>query len=134
MKSRTTVRTINDPKHLGAFIAPRTEAEYDRAVEALDRLVDQVGDHPSDPRYRLIETLSTLIEAFDEAHHALPDASGREVLRWLMEQHHLSQSDLKADLGGQGVVSEVLSGKRDLNLRQIRALAARFGVDPAVFI
>jgi HTH-type transcriptional regulator/antitoxin HigA len=32
------------------------------------------------------------------------------------------------------VVSEILSGKRQLNLRQIRWLAERFGVSAEVFI
>jgi HTH-type transcriptional regulator/antitoxin HigA len=38
------------------------------------------------------------------------------------------------EIGSQGVVSEVLAGKRELNTRQIRALAKRFGVSPAVFV
>jgi HTH-type transcriptional regulator/antitoxin HigA len=38
------------------------------------------------------------------------------------------------EIGSQGVVSEVLSGKRSLNSRQIKALSERFGVSPAVFI
>ncbi len=134
MKSRSIVRTIEDPRLLGEFVAPRSEAEYDRAVEKLERLVDEIGDKPSDRRYRLIETLSTLIEAYDAEHHQLLETSGPDVLRWLMEQHGLSQADLKDELGGQGIVSEVLSGKRELNLRQIRALAKRFGVDAAAFI
>jgi HTH-type transcriptional regulator/antitoxin HigA len=50
-----------------------------------------------------------------------------------MEDHGLSQSDLP-EVGSQGVVSEILSGKRDLNVRQIARLAARFGVSPAVFL
>jgi HTH-type transcriptional regulator/antitoxin HigA len=50
-----------------------------------------------------------------------------------MDEHGLTQSDLP-EVGSQGVVSEVLSGKRDLNVRQIRALAKRFGVSTAVFI
>ncbi|MFX6250459.1 helix-turn-helix domain-containing protein [Acinetobacter baumannii] len=50
-----------------------------------------------------------------------------------MEQHQLTQSDLP-EIGSQGVVSEILRGKRDLNLRQVKALAERFGVGPAVFI
>ena len=45
----------------------------------------------------------------------------------------LRQSDLP-EIGSQGVVSEVLSGKRDLNARQIRALSERFGVGPAAFL
>jgi HTH-type transcriptional regulator / antitoxin HigA len=51
-----------------------------------------------------------------------------------MEQHGLKQVDLKAELGSQGVVSEILNGKREINARQARALARRFGVMPMAFI
>src|SRR5215469_2415623 len=132
MNSRTIIRTIKDSKRLGAFVAPRSEAEYEETVETLNRLVDETGDNPGDPRYRLIETLSTLIEAYDAEHHRLPEVNGVEMLRWLMEQHGLSQVDLKDELGGQSTVSEILSGKRDLSIRQMKALAKRFGVSPAV--
>ncbi|MFQ6757571.1 hypothetical protein MWR57_03025 [Desulfovibrionaceae bacterium CB1MN] len=40
----------------------------------------------------------------------------------------LKQSDLFAEIGGQSVVSEILVGKREINARQTKALAARFGV------
>jgi HTH-type transcriptional regulator/antitoxin HigA len=63
----------------------------------------------------------------------MPDASGADVLRFLMEEHGLTQSDLP-EVGSQGVVSEILAGKRALNVRQIRVLGARFRVSPAVFI
>jgi HTH-type transcriptional regulator / antitoxin HigA len=102
-------------------------------VARLNALVDEVGDNTKDARYRLVETLSVLIEAYDQEHHILPDASGIEVLRFLMEEHGLSQKDLP-EIGSQGVVSEILTGRRCLNVRQIRALAARFAVDAGVFI
>lgn len=95
--------------------------------------MDEVGDNTKDAQYRLIETLSVLIEAYDQEHHSLPDASGIEVIRFLMEEHRLGQKDLP-EIGSQGVVSEVLAGRRRLNVRQIQALAARFGVDAGVFI
>jgi HTH-type transcriptional regulator/antitoxin HigA len=50
-----------------------------------------------------------------------------------MEEHSLSQSDLP-EIGSQGVVSEILNGKRKLNIRQIQALAKRFRVSPATFL
>lgn len=50
-----------------------------------------------------------------------------------MQEQGLRQSDLP-QIGSQGVVSEVLTGKRDLNARQIKRLTKRFGVSPAVFI
>ena len=133
MKSRTITRTIKDPKLLGPFIAPRNEDEYDTAVEVLNELVDEIGDHPEDPRYRLIETLSALVEVYDAEHHRLPDVSGIDVLRFLIEQHDLNQADLP-EVGTQSVVSEVLSGRRQLNVRQIQELAARFGVNAGAFL
>jgi HTH-type transcriptional regulator/antitoxin HigA len=132
MKTRN-VGAMKDLESLEPFLAIRTEREYDAAVARLNTLVDKVGDNTKDARYRLIETLSVLIEAYDREHHSLPEASGTEVLRFLMKEHVLTQKDLP-EIGSQGVVSEVLAGRRRLNVRQIQALAARFGVDAGVFI
>jgi len=41
----------------------------------------------------LIETLSALVEVYDAEHHRMPDVSGIEVLRFLIEQHDLNQAD-----------------------------------------
>ena len=38
------------------------------------------------------------------------------------------------EIGSQGVVSEILTGKRELNIRQVRALSERFGVSTATFV
>jgi HTH-type transcriptional regulator/antitoxin HigA len=50
-----------------------------------------------------------------------------------MSEHGLKQSDL-TEIGSQGVVSEILNGKRELNTRQIKLLAKRFSVAPSLFI
>jgi HTH-type transcriptional regulator/antitoxin HigA len=52
---------------------------------------------------------------------------------FLMQQHQLTQSELP-EIGTQGVVSEILSGKRELNLRQIKVLAERFNVPISAFV
>jgi len=52
--------------------------------------------------------------------------------KFLMEQHGLTQGDLP-EIGSQGVVSEILRGKRELNVRQIGALSKRFHLPPDVF-
>ncbi len=133
MKTRTVTRTMKNPQSQKPFLAIRTEREYDAAVARLNALVDEVGDHPRDPRYRSIETLSVLIEHYDREHHSLPEASDVEVIRFLMEEHGLTQSDLP-EIGSQGIVSEILSGRRTLNVRQIKELAGRFGVNPGAFL
>jgi HTH-type transcriptional regulator/antitoxin HigA len=126
----------NDTAAHWASIAPilsiRNEREYDRAVKRLNNLLDEIGDNQRHPLYGLLDTLGTMIHAYEETHHKPPQADGRQVLRYLMDEHELTQSDL-SELGSQGVVSEILSGKRELNTRQIAALADRFGVSPAVF-
>ena len=118
---------------ISPLLSLRNEQEYDRAVERLNRLLDEVGTDEQHPLYTLLDTLGTLIHAYEEEHHPMPECSGADVLRFLMEEHGLTQSDLP-EIGSQGVVSEVLRGKRELNIRQIRALAKRFQVSPAVFI
>jgi HTH-type transcriptional regulator/antitoxin HigA len=111
----------------------RTEDDYDQAVEHLNQLVDEVGLNEDHPLYELLDTLGTLIHVYEEQHEQIEATSGVEVLQYLMEEHGLTQSDLP-EVGSQGVVSEILHGKRELNIRQIRALAHRFGVAPAVFL
>jgi HTH-type transcriptional regulator/antitoxin HigA len=133
MNSRTITRTLRNPDAFAPLLAIRTEREYDKAVKQLNELVDKVGDNPRDPRYRFIETLGVLIEAYDVEHHALPDASPIDTLKYLIDEHDLTQSDLP-EIGSQGVVSEVLRGKRQLNVRQIEKLAARFHLSPAAFL
>lgn len=81
----------------------------------------------------LIDTLGTLIKDYEDRNITEPDADPIGVLQYLMEEHQLKQSDLH-ELGSQGVVSEILNGKRQLNIRQIKALSERFHVSPAVFI
>jgi HTH-type transcriptional regulator/antitoxin HigA len=69
------------------------------------------------------------IEAYEDERHNLPDATPAEE-----EEHHLKQTDLVEELGGQSVVSAILNGKRELNTRQVKALAVRFNVSAAVFL
>ena len=118
MKARSGRKT-SSPEAPEILLAVRAAREYDAAVVRLNDPVDESGDNPKDPRYRLVETLSVLIEAYDREHHSLPEASVIDVIRFLMEQHGLSQKDLP-EIGSQGVVSEVLAGRRQLNVRQIR--------------
>ena len=82
----------------------------------------------------LLEIVATLIEQYESKSTLIENAEPRAVLSYLMEQHELTQTDLRAEIGSQGVVSEILSGKREINARQAKALAERFGVSAAVFL
>ncbi len=118
---------------ISPLLSIRNEREYDAAVNRLNSLLDEIGTNERHPLYGLLDTLGTLLHAYEEKHHPIPASSGAGMLRFFMEEHDLTQSDLP-EIGSQGVVSEVLNGERELNIRQIRALASRFRVSPAVFI
>ena len=128
---------INQLQTYWANISPllviRNEKDYDAAVKRLNELLDEIGTNEKHPLYTLLDTLGTLIHAYEEEHYPIPVASGVDVLRFLMEEHGLTQSNLP-EVGSQGVVSEILNGKRELNVRQIRALAGRFKVSAALFV
>jgi HTH-type transcriptional regulator / antitoxin HigA len=111
----------------------RSEKDYRKAVAILDEIIDEIGQDESHPLADLAEALALFIHSYEESHAKIPEVTGPEVLRSLIEAHGLKQSDLP-EIGSQGVVSEILSGERELNVRQIRRLAKRFGVSPAVFI
>ena len=111
----------------------RNRKDYARAVSAMNALLDAGAADESHPLAGLAATLGELIGDYDARHFPLPAVSGRAMLRFLMEQHGLTQSELP-EIGSQGVVSEILSGKRDLNVRQVRALAQRFGVAADAFL
>lgn len=111
----------------------RNRKGYARAVSAMNALLDAGAADETHPLAGLAATLGELIGDYDARQFPVPDVSGREMLRFLMEQHGLTQSELP-EVGSQGVVSEILSGKRELNLRQVRALARRFGIAADAFL
>jgi HTH-type transcriptional regulator/antitoxin HigA len=97
----------------------------------LDKLASK--EKPTTEEEKYAEVLMTLIEAYEEEHHSIPDASPVEVLRTLMDANDLRQKDLAPIFGSESIVSEVLHKKRDLNKTHIEKLSRRFNVSPAVF-
>ncbi len=111
----------------------RTEEQYDNAIKLLDQLIDNVSEKSNDSLESLIDILGTLIENYEDKHVPEPIGDPISSLKHFIGEHHLKQSDL-FEIGSQGVVSEILNGKRALNVAQIKALSKRFNVSPAVFI
>ena len=113
----------------------RNERAYARMNALMDEILKEVGDDEDHELADLLDIVSALVAQYEDTHHPeLPPVEPKDALRFFMEQHDLRQSDLAKEVGSQGVVSEILAGRRELNTRQVRALAKRFGVSPAVFI
>jgi HTH-type transcriptional regulator/antitoxin HigA len=135
-KMSVTAEIIDEKEYAGLLSQTlphviHTEEENERCVAALEALLDK-GNKTTD-EVRLAELLTLLIEDFEERSYSLPPASPVEVIRHLMDVNDLRQMDLLDVFGTASVVSEVLSGKRDLAKTHIEKLSARFHVSPEVF-
>jgi HTH-type transcriptional regulator/antitoxin HigA len=112
--------------------APITsERQHEEYLSVLDKLASKENPPRDEEKYGAV--LMTLIEAYEEEHHSIPDASPVEILRTLMDANNLRQKDLVPIFGSESIVSEVLHRKRDLNRAHIEKLSKRFRVSPAVF-
>ena len=89
---------LRDKTHITVI---RSDAEYNRMSRLLDMLVDEVGDDESHALASLMELVGNLVEQYEASQVSLPDLPPREVLRFLMTQHNLAQTDLN-ELGSQG--------------------------------
>ena len=128
--------TIQHWKHISSVVhEPQNTDDYEKLSSFLDRLLDIVGENESHELMGLVDVISHMIVMYDEEHfEALENGSGIDALKFLMQQHKLNQGDLKNEVGSQGVVSEILNGRRQLNITQIRKLSERFKVSPITFI
>ncbi len=118
---------------LEPVLAIRNEQEYQTSIEQLNSLLDLIGTDERHPLYSLLDTLGIVIEAYETEHIQIPDASGVEMLQYLMTEHGLTPADLP-EIGSQEDVLAVLNRQRELSLQQIRTVSERFQVSPAVFI
>ena len=112
--------------------APITsERQHQEYLGVLDKLASK--ENPTSDEEKYAAVLMTLIEAYEEEHHSIPDAGPVEILRTLMDANSLRQKDLVPIFGSESIVSEVLHKKRDLNKTHIEKLSKRFHISPAAF-
>jgi len=108
-----------------------SERQHEEYLSVLDKLANK--EDPTREEEKYAEVLITLIEAYEEDHDSVPDASPIEILRTLMDANDLRQKDLVSIFGSESIVSEVLRKKRGLNKTHIEKLSKRFRISPAVF-
>ena len=107
--------------------------DYDSLLALMNSVVSSGQAGPGGDYEDLFLTLADLIEAHDKRDYRFPDATPAQAVKFLMEQHGLTQSEVP-EIGNQSVVSQVLAGRRHLNVRQISRLCERFGVGAGLFV
>lgn len=112
------------------------DEELERMTEEANRLVTKgIKENELSPEEdTLLELLSDLIESYEDEHYPIPESSPTEMLKFLMEDRELKQSDLLPIFGSSGITSEVVNGKRSISKTQAKKLAEYFKVSVEVFI
>jgi HTH-type transcriptional regulator / antitoxin HigA len=128
------IATVIEKDTLAGINAPKvitSDAQNERYIAVL--LEMERRNNLTSEEKNFMELLTVLVEAYEEKHYPVRSASPVEVLVELMNANDLRQKDLAPLMGSESVVSEVLSGKRELNKRHIEKLSKRFKVSPELF-
>ncbi len=109
----------------------RTEADYQAALEEIERLFGAAPDTPEGDR---LEVLVTLVEAYEARHYSIPAPDPVEAIKYYMESRGLTRSDLEPYIGSRARVAEVLNRRRPLSLGMIRRLHTGLGIPAEVLV
>ena len=109
----------------------KTDADYQAALEEIEKLFDAAPDTPEGDR---LEVLVTLVEAFEEKHYSILKPDPIEAILYYMESRGLTRRDLQSFIGSRARVSEVLNRKRPLTMQMIRNLHKGLGIPAEILI
>ena len=109
----------------------KTQSEYAAALRQIEKLMDA---RPNTPQGEQLELLSLLVHDYEEKVFPIDKPDPVAAIRFRMEQQGLKPKDLVPLLGSRSRVSEVLSGRRNLSLKMIRALAGGLGIPAGVLL
>lgn len=108
-----------------------SDQDYANALARVEALMDMERSDAEDDE---LDVLATLVEVYEDRHFPMDAPDPVEAIKFRMQQLDIKQSDLAPIFGSRAKASEVLSGKRDLTLKMIRALHEHLGIPADVLI
>lgn len=105
--------------------AIKTKQDYEKSLQAVEELWGAKNNTPDGDR---LDILITLVEAYEQLHHAIYPPDAIAAIEFHMDQNELSRADLEDYIGTRARVSEVLNGKRGLSIEMIRNLHEGLGI------
>lgn len=113
----------------------RTEADYERALAVVDKLAVKGEGNLTETERDRLDIFTALVEAHDERRDIFGDAklAPGDVLRFLLDQHGMTASDLGRLLGARTLGSKLLRGEREPSKTHIKTLCRHFSLPADVF-
>jgi len=109
----------------------KTDADHAAALKEIERLWDAEEGTADGDR---LEILTTLVEAYEEAHFPMDMPDPIEAIKFRLEQQGEDKKALIGIIGNRTRVYEVLRRDRALSLAMIRQLNQKLGIPAEVLI
>lgn len=113
--------------------AIKTDNQHQEYLERAYKLM-QIDLEPNTSKSDELELLSILIEQYEKKNYPIEPPNPIEAILFRLDQMGMKKSELKSLLGTRSRVSEILAGKRKLNLRMIRRLHEQLGISAKTLI
>lgn len=112
----------------------RDKADYENTLDMVDRLAALDDSALTRDQADYLETLSRLVEVWENENTPLPEASAIETLCFLMAQHGMNAGDVGRLVGARTYGYALLKGTRQFSKRDMVCLGEYFNVNPSVFL
>jgi len=112
---------------------PKNQQDYEALLANIEEAIELVENRANSPLNGLIEAMASAAQNYEKDQIDSLRGGALASLKYLIKLHGVRQAELR-EIGSQGVVSEILNGKRTLTLRHVRELSKKFNVSPNVFV
>ncbi len=103
----------------------KTNRDYKLAIARMGKLW---GAKLGTPEGNELDILATLVDKYEEDNFPIASPDPVEAIKYIMEEEGISRMELSEVLGHKSKVSEILSKKRELSKKMIKALHDTFGI------
>ncbi|MGR6469097.1 helix-turn-helix domain-containing protein [Rhizobium sp. PAMB 3182] len=118
---------------LDDFRTLQSEAEYQAALTAVRPFFETEPAEGTDAAAHF-DALVLLIEEYERRHFEIPRARPVDIVKSVMEANNYSRADLVAVIGSKSRAADLLNGKREINLDQIRKLSKAWGIPAGALV
>ncbi|MFT4183515.1 MAG: transcriptional regulator [Rhizobium sp.] len=118
---------------LGAVRTLQNEDEYEAALKAVRPYFENEPEADT-PDAAHFDALVLLIEEYEAKHYPIPRASPVDVIKSVMAANHYTRADLIEIVGSKARAADLLNGRREINLDQIRKISRAWGIPPGALV
>jgi HTH-type transcriptional regulator/antitoxin HigA len=111
----------------------RNEADYEAAVDAIERYFDKEPE-PGTSEADRFDLLALVIEDYERKRWPIEPPDPIDAIRYRMETGNFSQADLGRLVGSRQRASDILRRKRRLTMKMAWALHRKWGIPAEALI